>query len=148
MRFLIIILSLTLFACGGNDEVTTELINITPSADNNRSSDDLPIMEWQVDSINFKQIIEGDKYTATYKFRNVGDAPLVISKVETSCGCTAVKNWSQDPYQKGDFGEITVEFDSNRRPGPVNKTITVMANTFPSPNELKLCGYVIGPEKQ
>lgn len=147
MKYFILLISLALFSCKGNDEVTTDLINITPSASNNRSSDELPALKWLADSVNFGQIIEGDLYTATYKFKNIGNAPLVISKVETSCGCTAVKDWSEKPYQPGDSGFITVEFDSNKRIGLITKTITVMANTFPSPNKLLLCGYVIGPDK-
>lgn len=148
MRYLLIILPLVLLACGGDNEVTTELINITPSEANNRDSGELPEITWQTDSVNFGSILEGDIYTATYSFVNSGNAPLVISKVETSCGCTAAKDWSQEPYQPGEKGTITIEFDSNRRPGPASKTITVMANTSPSPNELLLCGYVKGPDKK
>ena len=38
--------------------------------------------------------------TATFKIKNDGDKPLVISNVTTSCGCT-VADWTKEPIAPG-----------------------------------------------
>lgn len=43
----------------------------------------------------------------TFNFTNEGDAPLIISKVEPTCGCT-VGEYTQTPVKKGEKGFIKV----------------------------------------
>ncbi|MEZ4484127.1 MAG: DUF1573 domain-containing protein [Syntrophotaleaceae bacterium] len=38
---------------------------------------------------HFGKIAEGSTIEHTFRFQNSGDQPLVISKVRSSCGCTA-----------------------------------------------------------
>ena len=53
----------------------------------------------------------------TFKFKNVGDAKLVITAVHASCGCT-VAEYPKDFISPGGSGEITVTYDgSNKMPG-------------------------------
>lgn len=77
---------------------------------------------------DFKDIkeVEGT-VTHTFVVQNTGDAPLVITKVLPTCGCTS-PDWTKDPIAKGGKGEIKVTFDPNGRPGPFNKTVNVFSN--------------------
>jgi hypothetical protein len=65
--------------------------------------------------------------THTFVVKNDGDAPLVITKVLPTCGCTS-PDWTKEPIAKGAKGEIKVTFDPNGRPGPFNKTVNVFSN--------------------
>ena len=130
-----------------NKEVSTDLINIAPADENTLSGKDLPEITFEETAFNFGEILEGDLATFTYKFTNTGDADLLISEVQTSCGCTTAKDWSKAPYSPGEEGSITITFDSDKKPGYNNKTITVLCNTVPSVHKLKMYGDVIGPQQ-
>ena len=48
-----------------------------------------PVMEFVQKGYNLGQISEsGGVVSRVYKFRNSGDAPLVILRAETACACT------------------------------------------------------------
>ena len=81
------------------------------------------------------EITEGDIVYYAYKFKNVGDAPLLISNAASSCGCTVPK-WPDQPINPGESGEILVKFDSKDKPGKQSKVITVEANTEPRKTRL------------
>lgn len=65
---------------------------------------------------------------ATYKFTNVGNAPLVIHQVVASCGCT-VPTYSKEPILPGKTGEIKVTYDGTDKPlGFFKKSIIIRSN--------------------
>ncbi|MBX7094613.1 MAG: DUF1573 domain-containing protein [Flavobacteriales bacterium] len=69
-----------------------------------------------------------------FVFKNTGTAPLVISDVERSCGCTTPE-WSKDPIPPGGKGVIKVHYDS-KRVGVFTKSITVKSNDPDEPAKL------------
>jgi hypothetical protein len=73
-------------------------------------------------------VTEGQRPEVSFKFKNIGNKPLVIERVQTSCGCT-VANPPKEAIAPGEEGEIKGVFDSNGRVGPNHKTMTVYANT-------------------
>ena len=81
---------------------------------------------------DFGRVTEGDKLRHVFTVTNDGDAPLVIEKVTTSCGCTAavVKEKTVPP---GGQTEVKVEVDTNNRPGSQHKTASVFTNDPATP---------------
>ncbi len=77
---------------------------------------------------NFGEIKQGEIVKHTFRFTNAGEAPLLISKIETTCGCTT-PNYTREPIAPGQSGEIEVEFNSAGKAGMQNKVITIYANT-------------------
>ena len=73
-------------------------------------------------------ITEGQKVEVSFRFKNVGDKPLVIERVQPSCGCT-VADPPKEAIAPGGEGVIKGVFDSNGRIGTQHKTMTVFANT-------------------
>lgn len=65
--------------------------------------------------------------TFVFKFKNTGDAPLIISRAISSCGCTT-PNYTKKPVKPGDEGEITVTYHAKGRPGPFEKSIYIYSN--------------------
>ncbi|MFT6814334.1 MAG: hypothetical protein ACJAZ3_000220 [Sphingobacteriales bacterium] len=76
---------------------------------------------------DFGTVIEGDKAKYEFKFTNTGTEPLVLTAVNASCGCTTPE-WTKEPVAAGATGIITVIYNSKNRPGPFNKSITIMSN--------------------
>jgi hypothetical protein len=142
----VVVLTSLLFACGNEEkEVSTDMIYFPSSAGDAEDTRELPKMTFEADSLHFGTIAQGEKVRKTYVFENTGEAPLLIARVETSCGCTAMRDWPKTPISPGESAEIEVEFDSHNRSGFQRKTITVMANTVPSKNVVLLTGEVVAP---
>jgi hypothetical protein len=67
--------------------------------------------------------------THAFKFTNTGDKPLVITKVQASCGCTT-SGWTKEPVKPGETGEVLATYRTSA--GPFNKSLTVTANGVPN----------------
>lgn len=101
-----------------------------------------PIINFEIETIDYGEITKGSDGVRTFIFENTGDAPLKIQGVRSSCGCTIPKK-PEAPIPPGEKGEITVKYDTNRV-GVFRKTITV--NTNVSSNSiiaLKIKGNVL-----
>jgi hypothetical protein len=107
----------------------------------------LPVMTFQKTEHDFGTINEGDIVEYTYKFKNTGDAPLVIQTAQGSCGCT-VPDWSKEPIPVGGSGVVKAKFDSNGKTNMQNKTVTVTANTFPKQTVLHFKAMVTPKAKK
>ncbi len=71
-------------------------------------------------------IFEGSDGIFKFPFQNVGDAPLIISDVKSSCGCL-VPWCNREPIAPGAWDTIKAKYDT-KRIGPSVKTITVYSN--------------------
>ena len=60
-------------------------------------------------SYNFGDITQGDKVEYTFEFENVGNEPLILSDVRTTCGCTAPQ-WPKEPIAPGASAKLKVVF--------------------------------------
>jgi len=76
---------------------------------------------------DFGKIKEGVMAEYKFVFTNKGDQPIVISRVQASCGCTTPE-WSKEPILRGQTGEIKVVYNSKGRPGAFNKSIHIYSN--------------------
>lgn len=76
---------------------------------------------------SFGKIKEGDVVRYAYHFKNEGNAPLLISRAEASCGCT-VPSFPKEPIPPGGEGDITVQFDSHHRKGHQQKNVLIYSN--------------------
>lgn len=88
---------------------------------------DGPDMTFTEEKYDFGDIIQGDVVEHTFKFKNAGTEPLVISNVGVTCGCTAT-DWPRKPIPVGEEASITVKFNSRGKMGRQNKVISVYSN--------------------
>lgn len=91
------------------------------------TNDASPQIEFEKKTHDFGTFEEGVQATVTFKFRNTGNAPLVLNSVKPSCGCTSPK-WTKEPIAPGEEGSITVTYNSKGRVGNFTKTVTVTHN--------------------
>lgn len=70
---------------------------------------------------------KGDSGVRSFEFTNTGNAPLIITNVLSTCGCT-IPSYSTEPIMPGKSGKIDIKY--NLAPGPIRKTITVESNAI------------------
>ena len=75
-----------------------------------------------------------------FTFKNTGKMPLIIDKVQSSCGC-AVPEWKKEPVLPKEKGVIRVVYDSNKI-GQFQKTVKIYSNSVKSPVTLLIIGAV------
>lgn len=97
------------------------------------------------ETIDYGNISKGSDGVRVFEFKNTGDAPLIISDVKSSCGCTVPKK-PDGPVAAGATGVIEVKYDTNRV-GPIRKTVTVYSNADEPIKALKIKGEVMGEDK-
>ncbi len=107
------------------------------------------VAKMEFDNIRYRygEVDAGEIVTHTFKFTNVGKAPLVISNAKSTCGCT-VPEWPKEPIPPGETGEIYVKFDTKNKDLYQTKPIFLTANTHPSETTLYLMGKVRGKKKE
>jgi len=103
-------------------------------------------IEVKTDVIDYGTVEKGADGVRTFFFTNTGNAPLIISKVSSTCGCTVPKK-PKGPILPGETGEISVKYDTNRVM-PIRKTITVLSNAKTPTVALKIKGNVVDPNKK
>ena len=98
-------------------------------------------IDFEVKEINYGDIFQDDNGLRIFKFKNTGTAPLIISDVQKTCGCTS-PSYTKTPVMPGEQGEIQVTYDT-KRVGQFTKFVTVYSND-PEQNavQLKINGNV------
>jgi hypothetical protein len=137
-----------LSACKNEQQkVTADMLNFPVSASGD-TGEPRPVITFDSTDWHFGKIAIGEKLNHTFRFKNTGNSPLIISQVSASCGCTLLKDWPKDPIAPGAEGQISAEFNSAGNSGQVAKTIYVSTNAFPKDHYLKIIGEVAGIEMQ
>ena len=98
-------------------------------------------IEFKTDVIDYGTIQKGADGVRVFEFTNTGTAPLIVSKVTSTCGCTVPKK-PERPILPGEKGQIEVKYDTERVM-PIRKTITVLSNADTPTVALKIKGEVV-----
>ena len=104
-----------------------------------------PYMTFEEESYDFGDINQGDKVEYVFNFENTGDAPLIITNIKVTCGCTAT-DWTRDPIPPGEKSSITVKFNSTGKLNKQNKVITIVSNASNPIPQVKIVANVL-PKK-
>jgi len=144
------IIGMCLLSChhksGNEEKISTDVIQNPNSATGNQGAENMPIFQFNEEEHDFGKVIQGEKVSYSFAFKNIGKSDLLISSVSTSCGCT-VPQYPKGIIHAGETKEISVSFDSEGKKGFQNKTISIVANTQPSTKILRIKANVIVPEE-
>ena len=132
-------------SCGerGNQKLPGDIVS-NPKSASGTEVNNLPVIEFVKDLHDFGKVIQGEKVSFGFRFKNTGKTDLVIAQVNSSCGCT-VPGFPKTPIKPGQENVISVMFDSAGRKGVQNKVITVVSNCQPSNTVLRIKAMVIVP---
>jgi hypothetical protein len=136
MRKLIGLVVILLFACklalaqwggaGGGKLETSEL--------------KAPVVKWTKEEFNFGNIKQNKPVNVEFELSNAGNAPLIITKVEPSCGCTT-SDYTKAPIAPGQKGKVKVTFDAKTL-GNFSKSVNVTTNAQEALTVIKFYGTV------
>ena len=129
--FLIAVLGVFM-SCNDSDTKSTEATATTtaaPAADPISDSANYTSIQW-LDSVHqdLGKIKEGQTPEISWKFKNVGDKPLVVINAQGTCGCTVAEKPEQ-PIAPGEEATIKAKFSSEGRIGVNEKQVIVTTNT-------------------
>ncbi|MFY0604837.1 MAG: DUF1573 domain-containing protein [Flavobacteriaceae bacterium] len=99
--------------------------------------------------IDYGKIAQNSNGVRVFEFTNIGKTPLVISRVQASCGCTVPKK-PENPILPGEKGKIEVSYDT-KRVGGFSKSITIFSNAKNERKVIRIKGMVekvTAPEKK
>ena len=91
-------------------------------------------------------LISDGPMECTFNVKNIGDQPVVIHRVVTSCGCTE-PSWTEAPIRPGESGKISVVFTNDQGPYPFSKSVTVYVSGLSKPVILKVKGVAHDKQK-
>ena len=101
-------------------------------------------VKFDVTTIDYGEVEFESDGKRIFKFKNIGTAPLVFTRISSSCGCTIPKK-PEKPIEPGGEGEIEVEYDTKRE-GLFMKAISVVSNSKNPSTILRIKGEVLPEE--
>ena len=102
------------------------VVNAQTSAVNVQATATPDVLSMKETAFDFGTIPQGKPVYHFFEVTNTGKDPMVISNVQTSCGCTTPE-WSKDPIAPGATTKIRVGYNAAAE-GHFEKFITIMYN--------------------
>lgn len=76
---------------------------------------------------DFGKVKQGEVLVHEFVFKNEGDEPLVVERVETTCGCTAAL-LSEQKVEPGLEGRVKATFDTRGYSGRMTRYVILVSN--------------------
>jgi hypothetical protein len=140
--FSIALMAIALSACQ-NGTKQADANDVDSVAANSTLADtaSAPKVEVEKAIFDFGVIKQGEKVSYEFKFKNVGNSPLIITDASATCGCT-VPEYPKTPIKPGEEGRVKVIFDSSGKLGMQDKVITINSNANPAFEQLHFVGEI------
>ncbi|HLT52680.1 MAG TPA: DUF1573 domain-containing protein [Flavobacteriaceae bacterium] len=128
-------------SCKDNAAQKIDETNVAAAAERDANATKYPVMEFDKTDHDFGEIEAHQNVETVFTYKNVGQAPLVITNIASSCGCTVPQDWSKEPLAVGETGQFTVKFNGSGS-NKVSKTVTITANTEKGKEMVKISAFV------
>ncbi|WP_298880108.1 DUF1573 domain-containing protein [uncultured Polaribacter sp.] len=96
--------------------------------------------KFEKETINYGKVEKSSNGERVFVFTNVGDKPLIIKNIQSTCGCT-VPEKPEKPIMPGEKGEIKVSYNT-KIVGGFSKTITIFSNAKTPRKMIRIRGVV------
>jgi hypothetical protein len=100
-----------------------------------------PELALSIVNYNFGNICKDSVYKGSSIITNIGNAPLIIDKIDSSCGCTSV-SISKDTILPQDTCLLTFNFSTYNKRGTQENFICIISNTDSLAHLLEINAYV------
>jgi hypothetical protein len=91
-----------------------------------------PRIDVEQEIADFGQVKPKSIHSFVYKFKNTGSEKLVISRVQSTCGCS-VPELKQKEYAPGESGQIKTTYTAPTREGATTKHLYIHSNDSVNP---------------
>ena len=148
LQFILVLIFSVAISCHSASEdkaITTDLVNSPLTANQSAEKVLAPKIQMDEESFDFGEMQQGESVTHDFVLKNIGDANLIISTAKGSCGCT-VPEWPKEAVGEAEDAIIKVTFNSGKKEGKQNKTVTLVTNAIPSIKVLTIKGTVLAPK--
>ncbi|GAA0744498.1 MULTISPECIES: DUF1573 domain-containing protein [Flavobacteriaceae] len=115
--------------------------NVAQAAERDAVAGELPVISFEEAEHDFGTIVDGTPVETKFKYTNTGKAPLVVSNIKSTCGCTVPQDWSREPLAPGESSEFTVKFNGKGK-NQITKTITLTTNTEKGSEQVKIKAFI------
>lgn len=125
MKKIILSLSVLAFAATASfaqEKAKVQSKEVMPAA----AAQDPSAMKFTAEVHDFGNIPQGKPAEYEFVFKNTGKEPIIIQRVQATCGCTT-PSYSKDPVLPGKTGAIKASYNAAAA-APFNKTVTVFSN--------------------
>lgn len=92
-----------------------------------------PRIEVENPEIDLGVIGPSTQHRVAFKFKNIGEADLKITRVTTTCSCT-VPELAKKEYAPGESGTVNAVYHAGSSAGPVHKTLYIISNDPKQPS--------------
>lgn len=150
--FIAIILSATSATLWAQNPVNTMVVSAKNGVKKEVNKDSAPLFKFlEADNTHdYGTIPEGPNAVYEFQFVNIGNAPLLITNAQASCGCTSPE-YSKSPILPGKKGKIKVTYTTKGHPGNFAKSVYLTSNAQTNDGaghfELKIKGIVVAAQK-
>ena len=134
-----------LFACGDDPFSKVKSDNVEKASVRDNSPSKFPVMNFNKTTHDFGVIQNGTPVETVFSYTNTGEAPLVITDIKSTCGCTVPKDWSREPLNPGESSQFNVKFNG-KGANKTSKTVTVTANTQTGRETVRITAFINNPE--
>ena len=125
----LILRTLLLLLCSAQSQEALAAKNGTSSDKNNKiTNEPSGVISFEKPLVDFGMVKRGQKLTAKFTFKNIGQGPLAIQGVQAACDCTTSDAAKGKSFGPGDSGVLEVTFDTKDYSGKVTKAVTVITN--------------------
>jgi hypothetical protein len=128
-----------------DEQLSSDVVKNPNTANGDADTSRLPMFSFTDEVHDFGRIIQGEKVSYSFKFKNVGKSDLVITDANGSCGCT-IADYPKTAIAPNGEGSIDVTFNSEGKKGYQSKTVTIVANTQPNTKVLTIKAQIQIPE--
>lgn len=102
-------------------------------------------MVFVTETIDYGTVAYNSDGRREFVFTNNGNKPLIITNVQSTCGCT-VPTYPKEPIAPGAKGVIGVKYDTSRAGQAFTKTVTLTTNAVEPSRTLTIKGNVLAAE--
>ena len=132
------------FNCGDDPFSKVKSENIVEASVRDNTPSKYPVMTFDKKIHDFGTIDDGTPVETIFSYTNTGDAPLVVSEIKSTCGCTVPQDWSRAPLLPGESSKFTVKFNGNGA-NETSKTVTIKANTKSGNESVRISAFINKP---
>tara|TARA_B100000683_G_scaffold61589_1_gene59934 strand:+ start:76 stop:552 length:477 start_codon:yes stop_codon:yes gene_type:complete len=138
------VFALVFTSCGDDPFSKVKTENVEQAAVRDNTPSKFPVMTFDKKVHDFGTIMDGEAQETVFSYTNTGEAPLVITEIKSTCGCTVPQDWSRAPLLPGESSQFTVKFNGKGM-NKTSKTVTIKANTQRGTESVRISAFINKP---